>query len=87
MSLHADSLSPVLLAQYDYWAHRRSLWIALANDKKRMRRLGCLQSTLERIEAKATRANNQVGRIIRLSKNRHASQASHFRNTTTGIYE
>jgi len=66
------SQSNELLQQYDYWVARRSLWSALANNKMRMRRLGGLQSTLERVEAKAVRANNQAGSVIRLIKNSNA---------------
>jgi len=50
-------------AEYERLCKRRELWGALSNDHFRMRRLGGLQTQMERVERKAAAANNAIGRL------------------------
>jgi hypothetical protein len=53
------------LARYDVLCKRRERWNNLQNDHVRMRRLGGLQTQMERAERKAVRANNEIGALIK----------------------
>lgn len=65
MTKLSDEIMNDLNSQYDFWARRRELWRDLAHDVVRMRRLGGLQTTMERVERKMVRANNMIGRLIK----------------------
>ena len=65
MTKLSDEFMNELHSQYDFWFKRRELWNDLSNNLFRMRRLGGLQTTMERVERKAVRANNMIARLIK----------------------